>query len=406
MLLILNLAIGLSFVFLLFSLVVTALNELILSFFDQRARFLEQGIKELLGQNPEAIKQFFAHGLIDSYSRQQNGTPSYIPADAFVSVVLDEVSKFIVDPNAPRRVRDIETFAKALAGPALNANPKLKQSLLALFDRAGGDLAAFKREIAGWFDGSMERVTGWYKRFAQQVLFALALAAAIACNVNSLRIIQGLTADPTLRESVVEAATGYVKKDTEAEASVPKEKTQPAVVAVPTSNASPAGASVTPATVADVKTQTPSEVPPKTPEQLKVLTNQLQDSLTQLNAVSLPIGWGDDQYNYYFKDLGHGGGFLEESDRGWNWSHLLTALFGWLITALAASLGAPFWFQTLQRFVNIRGNGRSPAELQKAAIGRVAAAAEAVAPVVEAATPEVVTGGPTVIASNRPLPSN
>lgn len=115
---------------------------------------------------------------------------------------------------------------------------------------------------------------------------------------------------------------------------------------------------------------------------------------------------GDDQYNYYFKDLGHGGGILEEPDRGWNWSHLLTALFGWLITALAASLGAPFWFETLQRFVNIRGNGPSPAEAQKAAIKRVAAAAEAVAPVVEAATPEVVTGGPTVIAANRPLPIN
>ena len=134
---------------------------MILSFFDQRARFLEQGIKELLGQNPEAIKKFFSHGLIDSLSRQADGKPSYIPADAFVSAVLDEVSEFAVDPNAPRQVRDIETFAKALAGTGLEANPKLKQSLLALLDRAGGDLAAFKREIAGWFDESMERVTGW-----------------------------------------------------------------------------------------------------------------------------------------------------------------------------------------------------------------------------------------------------
>lgn len=292
MLLILNLAIGLSFVFLLFSLVVTALNELILSFFDQRAKFLEEGIKELLGQNPDAIKKFFAHGLIDSYSRAADGTPSYIPADAFVSVVLDEVARFVPDPNAPRQVRDIEAFAKALAGTTLDANPKLKQSLIALFDRAGGDLAEFKREIAGWFDGSMERVTGWYKRFAQQVLFALALATAIACNVNSLRIIQGLTADPDLRNSVVEAATGYIKKNTEAEASAPKEKTQPVVTAVPTANASPAGATVTPATVAEVKTQKPSEASPKSPEQLKALTNQLQDSLAQLNAVSLPIGWG------------------------------------------------------------------------------------------------------------------
>ena len=91
---------------------------------------------------------------------------------------------------------------------------------------------------------------------------------------------------------------------------------------------------------------------------------------------------------------------------GWNWSHLLTALFGWLITALAASLGAPFWFETLQRFVNIRGNGRSLAEVQKTAIGKVAEEAKAVALVVAAATPQVVTGGPTLISQNKPLPSS
>ena len=222
--------------------------------------------------------------------------------------------------------------------------------------------------------------------------------------MDSLRIIQGLTADPNLRDSVVEAATGYIKKNTEAEDTGSKEKAQP-VTAAPTPGASPAGGGITPVAVAEVKTPKATEASPKTPQELNVLMNNLQDSLGQLNAVSLPIGWGDDQYNYYFKDLGHGNGFGEAGDRGWNWSHLLTGLFGWLVTALAASLGAPFWFQTLQRFVNIRGNGRSPAEAQKAAIGRVAAAAEAVAPVVEAATPEVVTGGPTVIAANRPLPS-
>lgn len=403
MLFILDLAIGLSFVFLLFSLVITALNELLLSFFDQRAKFLEEGIKELLGQNETTIKNFFAHGLIDSLSRQKEGKPAYIPANAFVSAVLDEVSKFVVDPADPSKVRDVEAFATALAGPALDANPKLKQSLLALFDRAGGDLATFKEEIGRWFDGSMDRVTGWYKRFTQQWLFGLALLAAIACNVDALHIMQGLTADPNLRNSVVDAATGYVKKNTESEAKAPKEK---ATTVAPAPDASPAADGVTPATTTETKAPTTTEPRPKTPQELKALTKQVQDSLAQLNAVSLPIGWGDSQYNYFFKDSGHGGGMWEASDSGWNWSHLLTALFGWLITALAASLGAPFWFETLQRFVNIRGNGRSPAEVQKKAIDTAADTARAVAPVVAAATPEIVTGGPTLISQNTPLPPN
>jgi hypothetical protein len=403
MLLILDLAIGLSFVFLLFSLVVTALNELLLSFFDQRAKLLEEGIKELLGQNETTIKNFFAHGLIDSSSRQKEGKPSYIPADAFVSAVLDEVSKFTVDPAAPRKVRDAETFAMALAAPELDANPKLKQSLLALFDRAGGDLATFKLEIGHWFDGSMDRVAGWYKRLTQQVLFGLALVAAIACNVDALHIMQGLTADPKLRDGVVDAATGYVTKRAESDVKSPKEKV---TTVAPAPNTSPAADGATPVTVAETKAPTSTEPRPKTPQELKALTKQVQDSLAQLNAVSLPVGWGDSQYNYFFKDSGHGGGWGEVPDTGWNWSHLLTALFGWLITALAASLGAPFWFETLQRFVNIRGNGRSPAEVQKKEIATTAETARAVAPVVAAATPEVVTGGPTLISQNKPLPSN
>jgi len=33
---------------------------------------------------------------------------------------------------------------------------------------------------------------------------------------------------------------------------------------------------------------------------------------------------------------------------------------GWFLTTVAVSLGAPFWFDTLQRFMNIRGGGKKP----------------------------------------------
>jgi hypothetical protein len=36
------------------------------------------------------------------------------------------------------------------------------------------------------------------------------------------------------------------------------------------------------------------------------------------------------------------------------------AILGWLITALAVSLGAPFWFDTLDTILNIRGAGPKP----------------------------------------------
>ena len=59
----------------------------------------------------------------------------------------------------------------------------------------------------------------------------------------------------------------------------------------------------------------------------------------------MPIGWSESQKQY-----------LREP------GHFVIAIFGWLVAALAASLGAPFWFDTLQRVANIRANGRAPDE--------------------------------------------
>ena len=57
---ILDVAIGTIFVFVLFSLVVLALNEVILSWFDQRAKFLHMGLQELFGVNKTNAKAYVA----------------------------------------------------------------------------------------------------------------------------------------------------------------------------------------------------------------------------------------------------------------------------------------------------------------------------------------------------------
>ena len=57
---ILDVAIGTIFVFLLFSLVVSALNEVILSWFEQRVKFLHMGLQELFGVNETNAKAYVA----------------------------------------------------------------------------------------------------------------------------------------------------------------------------------------------------------------------------------------------------------------------------------------------------------------------------------------------------------
>jgi hypothetical protein len=117
MLLILDVAIGLSFVFLLFSLFTTALNEIVLSMFDQRAEFLRTGLKQILGNHDPTVNAFITHGLIDSFSRKVNGKPAYLPSDAFVAALLDLIQPVTINDVTPTIVRTAKDVAVALNQP-------------------------------------------------------------------------------------------------------------------------------------------------------------------------------------------------------------------------------------------------------------------------------------------------
>lgn len=67
-----------------------------------------------------------------------------------------------------------------------------------------------------------------------------------------------------------------------------------------------------------------------------------QQAIAQLQGVGVPFGWGEDAIKG-FKD-------------GPNWNWLYVAV-GWLITSVATLFGAPFWFDALQKFVQLRGAG-------------------------------------------------
>jgi hypothetical protein len=62
------------------------------------------------------------------------------------------------------------------------------------------------------------------------------------------------------------------------------------------------------------------------------------------NIRALPIGWQD------FPDELTSGSFVT----------LVVKLVGLILTSLAVSLGAPFWFDLLSKFMNVRGTGQPP----------------------------------------------
>jgi hypothetical protein len=86
-------------------------------------------------------------------------------------------------------------------------------------------------------------------------------------------------------------------------------------------------------------------------------------NLQQINSLGLPIGWDsrDDPKRTW-------PGWHWKRDGGW-WDQIYWHALGWILTALALSLGAPFWFDLLNKFIVIRSavkpHEKSPEEGSK-----------------------------------------
>ena len=278
---ILDTAIGLIFVFLVVSLTVSAANELLAALFKWRAKNLFLGIRQLL-RDPSVtglVTRFYEHPLIEGLSAKGK-KPSYIPSRTFAMALLDIVSPTTAATN--RTLEDLKAGIEKLPG-------SLQVTFRVLLDEAGHDIDEFKTQLEIWFNSTMERVSGWYKRKTQILQLVLALIIVVLANVDSVRIAKSLSGvNSPLRDSIKDAAHSFIEKNLQQE-----------------------------------NAQT-----------------QLRAATEAIGNLALPIGWAN-------------GGFGP------------TTVLGWLVTALAATLGAPFWFDLLNRFVNIRASGKAPEEEPK-----------------------------------------
>jgi hypothetical protein len=88
-----------------------------------------------------------------------------------------------------------------------------KETLLVLVDKtrrevtpAEHHLVTFQRNIENWFNDAMAQVSGWYKRWTQQVLLGLTIVVVLAANADSVKLVRRLASDGPLRASLVTAA--------------------------------------------------------------------------------------------------------------------------------------------------------------------------------------------------------
>jgi hypothetical protein len=288
---ILDLAVGLIFTFLIISLITSTATEAIASASGWRANTLLQGIKDLLNdQNFTGLAlNIYNHGLINPQAdgaatkdRPPTVIPSYIDAKQFATALteLAGISSGVVLPAPQEKIDAVVTDLKG----KINANvsdDQLKQVLNGIVQRAGGDINKINSGIADWFNQSMDRVSGAYKRKTQLWTIIIALIVTIAFNLDSVRIAQALWDQPAVIKAI-----------------------GPLTIA--------SGASTV-------------------------------DALKQFQGLGLPFGWDNDAITYV-KDMKNG-------------PHWIFAIAGWIITALSTLFGAPFWFDALQKFVQLRGAG-------------------------------------------------
>ncbi|SDH32632.1 hypothetical protein [Chitinophaga filiformis] len=304
---ILEVAIGIIFLFGLVSMICSAIREGIEAITKTRAAYLERGIRELLHDRDaqNVAKSFFEHPMINSLftadytpgkNTKQPGLldlgkrlPSYIPSKNFALALMDIAARgsknnaVSSDPNA------VEMSIASIRANILNIqNIPVQRAMLTALDTAQGDLDRLQQNLEKWFDSSMDRVSGWYKRSTQWILFIIGLVVAVGLNINTIKIADYLFRNDDARKLIVAQAENASKDAT--------------------------------------------------------FTQQSYDQAkANLDALQLPIGWAN--------------GINPEPDHSNSvfWNGFFIYLLGWLLTAFAATLGAPFWFDMLNKIMVIRG---------------------------------------------------
>jgi hypothetical protein len=338
----LDVAIALVVMYLTLSLLCTTINEFIATKLKLRARALAAALEQLLDHAPLRAA-FYRHGLILSTRRATAtgpqttwngvkamahaawttvvrdaraetvgaetptavGHPSYIPGRSVALALIGSL-----DPAKPVPALDDVRFAVAELPQSA-----IRDTLEACLIEAGSDLDRFRASVATWFDDSMERLSGAYKRQLKWISMLVGLLVAVVFNADSVGVAATLWQDQALRASMMAVATRM------------------------TESSAPTVASGVPA-------------------DLRIALEKAEGDLR-----GLPIGWKCPRLERAREERASLG---ERLAAYWPCARDAaptlrpTTILGWIMTAVALSLGAPFWFDLLQKFMNVRGAGARP----------------------------------------------
>jgi hypothetical protein len=283
---------------------------------------------------------FYSHPLIKSLARPGKH-PSYVPSKTFALTMLDILAKGqATTGTAEQRIAQIKATVTNLP------DSDVKKSLEALLMHGTESMEQVQAKIEGWFNDSMDRVSGWYKGRVQVWTVVIASVITIFVNADTIQIAQKLMINPALRDKIVQDAKTAKASNTD--------QTVPTLTAQQKDDLS----SLTGWTnefrifhhldaCADQSLRG---------EKLSEADCRAQsDEQAKANAnPKFAAAWSSDAFP--------GTRLVSEVALPWLWAVFPSHIVGWILTAIAASLGAPFWFDTLNKFMNVRAAGTAPAE--------------------------------------------
>jgi len=231
---VLDVFIGLILVYLLYSLLVTIVGEIISNWIGLRARILRVSIEKMLNDAYYAtlkpkqysglwyrvqryfLKEFpdfknsfagkFYHYPAIKYLAMRAGEeatpvtqtkPSYLSAEVFA----DSLIQLLKDKGAGET--DMDKVHFSLNFNTYHIQPDTLRNLRNMAESAGPDLNVFKEKLKIWFNETQDRTAGWYKGKLQLILFALGIIISIIFNVDSIKIARILSKDKDARNQLV-----------------------------------------------------------------------------------------------------------------------------------------------------------------------------------------------------------
>lgn len=273
--------------------------------------------KPLTDEKSNLVAEIYRHPLIAQRLSGTQYMPSAIDSANFADALFSVISEKSVDVDAsPEERASVSAFEKFKNGIALIPSYKQQQLLYSLLppsgqSNGGNETEAAKANIVKWFDAYMTRVSGEYKRRQRKPLFLVSLTVALFLNVNGLTLFHELWKNQNLQKTLEAKIVAMAAK---------------------------------------------GEMPEINGENPK----KIMDSLTnELNNAGLPFGYGEQMKTWKaclnktepFKTASGNTQKPKWHQIAWNFIQLI---LGYLLAAALMSMGAPFWWEAINKFINIR----------------------------------------------------